>query len=548
MIVAETAMAQRAALRVKTRGLDPFDVYPKDCDDLLRWIEDATGHHIPNAGVCPGHDAPSALVCDFFFNEVSEGLALANRAGGKTFDVAALHLANNHHKPGFEVSHIGAIETQAKRCYAYYGDGLRHKDEKGVAKLQAKAPDPHIRETVWLNGSKIEILPGTEAQTQGGHPHLATYDELEQGKRQPYENAKSMPVERRYNGTRHRGQFLATSTRQTSLGLMQRALDEAEETGTRVYEWCVFETMEPCDGQEGRPECNGEECPLWQWCEGRAVEADGWRSRDEIIGMYRRVGIDTWEAQHLCIKPDAKALIYAPFSKANITEEAEYVAGAGPLWLAYDWGFTDPTHICFLQQRDGAFYQFDELVGSNRSEREWVRAIVRVVVALEGYEGPTVEGVPAAGDDTKPVSWEDIWGGKEPWPRPRPNVWPEAIGDPSAVQMRAELKEHIIGAAKPAKVKHNVEEGQDVLRAAILSGSDLRRYFVHPRCKETIRCLSNYRARELSDGSFDPRPDPDPANHAFSHGCDALRYLMWRLRRALGITTGGNDGTADTPE
>jgi len=90
-------------------------------------------------------------------------------------------------------------------------------------------------------------------------------------------------------------------------------------------------------------------------------------------------------------------------------------------------------------------------------------------------------------------------------------------------------------------VTHRVEEGQDILRAAILSGADLRRYFVHPRCRETIRCLGNYRARELADGSFDPRPDPDPANHAFSHGCDALRYLMWRLRRVLGLTGGGED-------
>jgi hypothetical protein len=154
------------------------------------------------------------------------------------------------------------------------------------------------------------------------------------------------------------------------------------------------------------------------------------------------------------------------------------------------------------------------------------------VVALDGYEGPTLE------------EWEAIWDGKEPWPKPWPEVWPEAVGDPSAVQMRAELKEHGIGAAPPKKVKHNVEEGQDVLRAAILSGSDLRRYYVNPRCKETIKSLSNYRARELSDGSFDPRPDPDPANHAFSHGCDSLRYLFWRLRRALGIT-GGSDGEGD---
>ena len=815
--MADSIIAEAVALTAQRKS-DPLAVYPETPEALGGWIETVTGQRIPAKPVCPDHDAPFQFVSDFFFNDVAEALVLAPRAGGKTFETAALHLANNYHKPGFEVSHIGAIETQAKRCYTYYGAGLRHPS------LRAKAPSPHIRDTIWTNGSRIEILPGTEAQTQGGHPHLATYDELEQGKRQPYENAKSMPVEWTDARGRHRGQFLATSTRQTSLGLMQRALDEAAENGTRIYEWClgadtsvetehgprpiqevrsgdrvyswhegrwglypvawsgytgtkrtlvitlsngreiratedhefrtvdgwqraghltagvsllglhqapqaaeaerrsqaqdhslqavlagrgvsppaapsmrmrggytapletlrrllpqgdsgaepvagiisrreargevmalssvkggaasygairrtgrgsegpgairhtrgglcdagetigyrglrgllardgygegegctaqahprvrglhtscaarlrdapvvaadtecveviairehglepvydltvpgahsfvaegvvvhncVFETMEPCDGKEGRPDCDKEACPLWKWCEGRAVNADGWRSRDEIIGLYNRVGIDTWEAQHLCIKPDAKALIYAPFSRANVTEEAEYVPGVGHLWVAYDWGFTDPTHIALIQEDDGIFYQFDELTGSNRSEREWVREIVKRFVALEGYEGPTFE------------EWEAIWLGRKPWPQPWPEAWPEAAGDPSAVQFRAELKEHGIGAAPAAKVKHNVEEGQDVLRAALLAGSDLRRYLVHPRCLLTIRAFSNYRARELADGSFDPRPDPDPANHAFSHGCDAARYLMWRLRRTLGITSGGSD-------
>lgn len=548
--LADAVIAETMAI-LSLKPTDPFSVYPKDAEALSSWIEEATGKHIPAKGVCPGHDAPMQFVWDFFAYEVNDALALANRSGGKTFDIAALHLANNHHKDGFEVAHIGAIQIQAKRCYAYYRAGLRHE------KLRLRAPDPHITETDWVNMSKLEIMPGTEAQTQGGHPAFVTYDELEQGKRQPYENAKSMPEEWRYNGRRHLGQFLATSTRQSSLGLMQRALDEAEESGTRIYEWCVFETMEPCDGQEGRAECNAEECPLWQWCgpcdgqkdktnnvvlsHGRAVHADGWRSREQVTQVFNRVGIDTWEAQHLCIKPDAKALIYAPFSRESV-KECGYVEGAGALWLGYDWGFTDPTHIGFVQQRDGAFYQFDELVGSNRSERDWVREVVRRVVALEGYDGPTLEGLPEAKEGEKPrVAWEDIWAGKEPWPSPWPGVWPEAVGDPSAVQMRHELKEHGIGAAPPKKVKHEVEAGQDVLRAAILSGSDLRRLFIHPRCVVTIRHLSNYRARELDDGSFDPRPDPDPANHAFSHGCDALRYLMWRLRKSLGII-GGNDG------
>jgi hypothetical protein len=512
-----------ASSRPSSRTKTP-ETRPATPESLSEWIEAHTGHRIPGKAVCDNHNAPLDFVWRFFNHELTEAIVLANRAGGKTFDTAALHLANGYWKPGFETSHIGAIQIQAKRAYAYYTAGLRHPD------LREQAPDPHIGETVWLNGSRIEILPGTEAQTQGGHPHLASYDELEQGKRQPYENSKSMPVEwTNATGERHGGQFLATSTRQSGLGLMQRALDEAAETGTPVIEWCVFETMEPCDGKEGRPDCEAEACPLWQWCEGRAVDADGWRSKAEIVRLYNRVGRDTWEAQHLCLKPDAKSLIYAPFGPENITDSADYVPGEGQVWLFYDWGFTDPTHIAMVQQRGDAFYQFDELAGSNRSERDWVLAAVRRVLELPDYDGPDM------------AAWGQHWQTND-WPEEWPAVWPEAIGDPSAVQLRSEFKAHGINAARPQIVKHEVEAGQDVLRAAILSGRDMRRYFVHPRCKQTVRCLSNYRARELADGSFDPRPDPDPANHAFSHGCDALRYGFWRLRRILGISNPEGDG------
>lgn len=514
--------------RIIERPKDQVELIRRE-DDLHAFIRDTLGIAIPRRAVCPDHDPPFAFVADFFFERNTDALVLANRAGGKTENVAALHLANAYYKPGFATSHIGAIDIQAKRCYGYYRRGLRSEA------LRLQAPDPHIRDTQWLNGSAIEILPGTEAQTQGGHPYLTAFDELEQGKRQPYENAKSMPVEWTDDeGVRHPGQFLATSTRQSSLGLMQRALDEAAESNIKVYSWCVIETIDgsTCRDEAGEPLCEG--CPIFaDGCEGRALGADGWRSRDEIVRQYNRVGSDTWQAQHLCRKPDAKALIYSPFTRANITETAEYVPAAGHVYVGYDYGFTDPTHILLSQYRDGALYVFDELVGNNRSEREWVREIVRRIMALPDYEGPALE------------QWEKIWQGREPWPKPWPACWPEmASGDPSAVQLRHEFKEHGIGARSASSVTHNVEAGQDVLRAVIATAGGLRRLFVHPRCTQLIRGFENYRARELADGSFDPRPDPDPANHAFSHGPDAARYMVWPLRKTfgLGVAGGSEDG------
>lgn len=494
---------------------------------LHAWFKAITGHDIPRTAVCPHHCAPFDFVSDLFFHEVIDALVLANRGGGKTEDMASLHLANGRFKDGFETSHIGAIDIQAHRCYAYYQRGLMHSE------LRRYAPDPHIRNTTWTNGSFLEILPGTVAQTQGGHPRLVAYDELESGKYQPYENSKGMPSEWDDDGVSRLGQFVALSTRVSGMGLMQRALDEALEKGTKVYEWCIFETMQPCTET-----CADDGCLLYEWTNGASINATGWRSHADILSHYRRAGQDMWDAQYLCKKPEAKALIYAPFAPANVTEEAEYEEGNHPLFVFYDWGFTDSTHIDLVQYRDGAFFQFDELVGSNKPERDWVREIVRRVTLLSGYNGPPYE--PEPDPDEKPPGWAPrlCWQGmwlKDEWPDSWPAVWPDAIGDPSAVQMRAEFKAHGISAAIPKKVKHEVEAGQDVLRAAICSGDGLRRYFIHPRCVKSIESLSRYRARMLADGSFDPRPDPDPANHAWSHGCDSKRYGVWRLRRWLGL-------------
>lgn len=487
---------------------------------------------IPTHAVCPDHAAPFDVIADLFFDEVTDALVLGNRAGGKTAALAALHVANAYHKPPHSTAHIGAIQAQAKRCYAYYRQFLRHP------LLRDLALDPKATGTDWENGSTIEILPGTEAQTQGGHPYIVTFDELEQGKVQPYRNAQAMPVEHyTTDGIRHPGQFVATSTRQSSLGMMQAALDEAEAKGTPIYTWCAMETMngETCF-VAGVPQC--DTCPLYQDCEGRALQADGWRSRQEMIELAHRSDRDTWEAQHLCRKPDAKALIYAPFSKANISVDAVYKPGAGPLFLFYDWGYQDDTAILFCQYRDGRFYVFAELVGHGRSEREWVQAAIRMITELPGYAGPSYD------------DWGKAWDRGE-WPDEWPEVWPEyAAGAPDSPQMRAEWKEHGVTTKAPGKVMPpigmKVRAGQDVVRAAILTAGDTRRLFVSETCTVLIESMGKYRAKELTDGSFSPDADGSPANHAWSHCPDALRYGLWTLRRWLGLgSTGEGEGDGD---
>lgn len=133
-------------------------------------------------------------------------------------------------------SRLVSVENQAKRAYEHCTRFL----ETDV--LRGQAPEPRIKRTIWRNGSELEILPGTEKQTQGPHTYLVSWDELESGERQPYENVRGIPIN---TPDGQPGQFVTKSTRQKAGGLMQQALDDAPARGTRIYTFCVWETITP---------------------------------------------------------------------------------------------------------------------------------------------------------------------------------------------------------------------------------------------------------------------------------------------------------------
>ena len=256
-----------------------------------------------------------------------------------------------------------------------------------------------------------------------------------------------------------------------------------------------------------------------------AVEAGVLRAA-EVEDARRTLPEHVFRELYFAEPAESLSLIYRPFGPENVTEQADYVPGGGEVYVGYDWGFTEPTHIGLYQLRDGVLYQFDELVGAGRSERSWVEDVVRRICALPEYRGPTVEEWAAVRrGDARVVHW--------------PEGWPEAAaGDPSAAQFRSEFRDFAIHPYSAKRVRHLITTGQDVLRALILSGEDHRRFFLHPRCVRTREALENYRAKELGDGQFDSRPADDVANHAYSHG--PIRPATWPGRCGRASTCGGS--------
>ena len=57
-----------------------------------------------------------------------------------------------------------------------------------------------------------------------------------------------------------------------------------------------------------------EACDLWEDCEGRARQADGYFSIEDAISHKRKVSRETWESEMLCLMPSSEGLIYREFS------------------------------------------------------------------------------------------------------------------------------------------------------------------------------------------------------------------------------------------
>ena len=254
--------------------------------------------------------------------------------------------------------------------------------------------------------------------------------------------------------------------------------------------------------------------------------AGGVLAAEEIADAKDTLSEEDFNELYLAEAASTLGYIYAGFGPANVTSAAEYVPDAGPMFLFYDWGFSDNTVILFAQIRDGALYVFQELMGNQRSEAEWVEEAIWRVLALDGYEGPDRD------------EWRRIWA-DQARPRTWPSVWPEAaIGDPSAPQMRTTFANYGVSGYLPKRVKHEVEAGQRKLNGLFQAAAGYHRLFLHPRCAETINALGNYIAKQREDGSWEERPDVSAENHVWSHPCDALRYGAWGLRRFFDAAPG----------
>lgn len=355
---------------------------PQTRDELHAWLIDTLGLDIPRVSVCPEHDAPFDFLADLFFEETEDGdpvgaaLLMANRGGSKTFLVALLHWLNSKFKPGCESCTFGATEAQSLRAYSH----LKHwiYDDQGERKPEIAGSI--MRETIWRNGSRVEVLAGTPEAVNGPHPQKAHADEIELMREDTWKESRNMTISKQLpNGRVIRPQDISTSTRKGPNGRMQQLIDEIEQAirdgfkpPRKLYQWCIFETaaqvpncqvalgLDPNDLDYQGCDCHvirrgewedGKPRLLRDICKGGFYKSRGWQPKEDVNKQFTENDQETFEIQQLCAKPEMK-FHYVPSWSDERHCIRNYVPdpALGPIFLAVDWGGTNPSAVNWYQR------------------------------------------------------------------------------------------------------------------------------------------------------------------------------------------------------
>lgn len=355
----------------------------KTRDELKAWIKYFLGLELPDVTVSRYSDTnPLDVIWEVYDicvnknnpEKIKELLFVAGRGSGKTLGMAIAELMVLLHDKR-EVVHVGAIQNQAERCYAYQKNFLYNRKLKPLVMPQDLPEDKRILEKANMSKSlfnvdgeklTLEVIPCTLKACNGPHVPLVVVDEIDTV------SGEGLKAFKEISGmldSRNGKQALRVgiSTRKTRYGLMNKQIENAEAEGRTVRRWTAFEFSERCtDERSGTKELNlyvnqdkmdvlieeefkkkdrnkqkeyvmhrGLEgcakCPLFSICLTDAKKQNSkspmLKTLDELVQKVRSEGADWALAQLMNLKPSVEGIIYREF------EEKIHVKTWNEMWL-----------------------------------------------------------------------------------------------------------------------------------------------------------------------------------------------------------------------
>ena len=500
--------------------------------------------------------------------KVEELLYVAARGSGKTLGCAIAELAVMLHDKR-SVVHVGAIMSQAKRCYAYQQTFMLNDKLKPV--LNANKPDPdspgefyrtldkmNMEESIFnlkkrdgtLGKTTLEILPCTLKAVNGPHVPLVVVDEIDTVSGEGFRAFKD--IEGMLDGRDGQDTLrVGISTRKSRYGLMNAQIEEAEEAGRTVRRWTALEFARRCpDDRSGttptvgyynqddmvtiteemyeskdkagknlyqRNEFPGEgciKCPIAPLCLGDAKKqkSESWMLKDisEPIKKARSNGPDWAISQLFNLKPSVEGIIYKEF------EERLHVKNWNQMWKIltgkeYPGECDHDTFVKKCHNMNLTCYAGIDWGWTNPSTVVYFFVDRKDNIYVVRCEGITQTNNPTWVQMIK-KKWHNIYKCQLYFPDP---------GNPGDLMtMRQE------GLPCPTKIEKDVESGIQVVKKFLrsLASPVPKMYFAKETCQDIVIEFQTYHFKTDAAGKITEDPEKE-----YDHWLDALRYALYNL-------------------
>jgi hypothetical protein len=451
--------------------------------DLKNYVKVFLGIDVPEQNICAEHDSPMDYLWhsfsgDFAAEQGANGDAVvwANRGGGKTQLAAVATLLDCVFKPDCQVRILGGSGEQAGRMYAYLTRFLCDGFEKYL--------DGAVRKSRcgFANGSAVEVLTQSPKSVRGQHVQKLRCDEVELFDEDVFAAAKFIT----HSTAGSSASMEVISTMHRPYGLMAKVISSAEQLGTKVFKWCLWEVIETCRDRS----CS--QCVLWGDCQGKAKLAGGYLKIDDCITAMRRSSRAGWEAEMLCRRPNLENVVFDEFDPARHVRAVDYDPNLA-LYRALDFGFVNPFVCLWIQvDEEGVVRVIDEYVRS--------RATIDVHAAeIRERTGCDEQQVAATFCDPSGASVNDVTG----------------------TSVVRELRS--LGIATRYR-RSGILEGIELIRRCIRAGDGKSRLIISPRCHRLIEAMRCYHYPDC--GSAAAGGELPLKDGLYDHPIDALRYFF----------------------
>jgi hypothetical protein len=451
---------------------------PKTRDDLRNYLNVFLNIDIGEAKICPEHDSPMDYLwhcfsSDFDGSKNGDCVVWAGRGGGKTYLAAIATLLDSIFKPGCKTRILAGSQAQAQKMYNYLLEFLRDDFEDFLAAPAGK------NKCCFNNGSEVEVLAQSAASVRGSHIHKLRCDEVELFNRHIFESAKF--ITKSENGIVSAMETL--STMHHPFGIMHDLVGNAQDSGTKIFKWCLWEVIENCP-----PDRSCSRCPLDSFCGGKARKAAGYLKIDDCIAQMKRSSRTAFESEMLCARPSLENVVFAEFEPKIHIAPVEYNQNL-PLYRAIDFGFVNPFVCLWIQVDDN---------GTVRVIDEYIKSRMTI-----DFHADEIKNKTPYSENKVIVTFCDHAG--------------VGVNDVTGTSPVSQLKQ---AGMKLRYRKSLILEGIELVRRALRSGDGSSNLIISPRCGRLIEAMQCYHypptgsiEMPLKDGIYD-------------HPIDALRYFF----------------------